>query len=85
MNLRDFRKAGHLPTLVCAFLYFDVSFMVWVMLGPLAVQIARDLHLDAALAPPSYVRTSRAGRAAPAVVVGAGSKDAAVTVRTKAH
>ncbi|MBB5696131.1 nitrate/nitrite transporter [Muricoccus pecuniae] len=45
---RDFLKAGHPPTLLSAFLYFDLSFMVWVMLGPLAVQIARDLQLDAA-------------------------------------
>ncbi len=27
MNLRDFRKAGHWPSLLSAFLYFDVSFM----------------------------------------------------------
>ncbi len=47
MVSRDFFKAGHPPTLFAAFLYFDVSFMVWVMLGPLAVQIARDLQLDA--------------------------------------
>ncbi len=45
---RGFLRAGHLPTLVAAFLYFDVSFMVWVMLGPLAVFIARDLHLSPA-------------------------------------
>ena len=44
----SFLKAGHTPTLFAAFLYFDVSFMVWVMLGPLGVQIARDLGLDAA-------------------------------------
>jgi NNP family nitrate/nitrite transporter-like MFS transporter len=31
-----FLKAGHLPTLIAALLYFDVSFMVWVLLGPLA-------------------------------------------------
>ena len=48
MNLRDFRRAGHLPTLGCAFLYFDISFMVWVLLGPLGVQIAQSLELDAA-------------------------------------
>ena len=47
MVSRDFFKAGHPPTLFAAFLYFDMSFMVWVMLGPLAVQIARDLQLDA--------------------------------------
>nr|WP_220789612.1 nitrate/nitrite transporter [Gluconacetobacter johannae] len=40
-------KAGHAPTLLAAFLYFDVSFMVWVLLGPLGISIARDLHLDA--------------------------------------
>jgi NNP family nitrate/nitrite transporter-like MFS transporter len=45
---KGFLKAGHLPTLVTAFLYFDLSFMVWVMLGPLGVRIARDLHLDSA-------------------------------------
>lgn len=43
---RGFLRAGHAPTLVAAFLYFDVSFMVWVMLGPLAIFISRDLHLN---------------------------------------
>ncbi len=45
---RSFWKAGHTPTLFSAFLYFDLSFMVWVMLGPLAVQIAADLQLTPA-------------------------------------
>src|SRR5574340_673344 len=40
-----FWKAGHPPTLVATFLYFDLSFMVWVMLGPLAVQISQQLGL----------------------------------------
>ena len=44
----SFWKAGHPATLLAAFLYFDLSFMVWVMLGPLAVQIATDLELNAA-------------------------------------
>ena len=44
---KGFLKAGHLPTLFAAFLYFDFSFMTWVLLGPLGVAIARDLHLDA--------------------------------------
>lgn len=48
MVSNDFLKAGHPPTLFAAFFYFDMSFMVWVMLGPLGVQIAADLHLDAA-------------------------------------
>ncbi len=33
---RGFLRAGHLPTLIASLLYFDVSFMVWVLLGPLA-------------------------------------------------
>ena len=45
---KGFLKAGHLPTLLSAFLYFDLSFMVWVILGPLGVQIAKTLHLDPA-------------------------------------
>lgn len=48
MNLKDFRRVGHWPTLLASFLYFDVSFMVWVLLGPLAVHIARDLQLTPA-------------------------------------
>jgi MFS transporter, NNP family, nitrate/nitrite transporter len=45
MRIKDFMKAGHAPTLFSAFLYFDMSFMVWVILGPLGVHIARDLGL----------------------------------------
>lgn len=45
---KSFWKAGHNPTLLAAFLYFDVSFMVWVMLGPLAPIIAAELELDPA-------------------------------------
>ena len=44
----SFLKAGHPPTLFAAFLYFDLAFMVWVILGPLGVQIATDLGLSAA-------------------------------------
>src|SRR5438067_3699483 len=46
MNLRDFRRAGHLPTLFCSFLYFDISFMVWVILGALANAIVPDYGLS---------------------------------------
>ena len=45
---KGFLKAGHLPTLFASFLYFDLSFMVWVLLGPLGVAIAKALHLDPA-------------------------------------
>lgn len=44
----SFWKSGHRPTLLAAFLYFDVSFMVWVMLGPLAPIISKELGLDPA-------------------------------------
>ena len=43
---RAFLKAGHTPTLFCAFFYFDMAFMVWALLGPLGVQLAKTLHLD---------------------------------------
>lgn len=46
MRLKDFMRVGHAPTLFSAFLYFDMSFMVWVVLGPLGVHIARDLGLS---------------------------------------
>jgi MFS transporter, NNP family, nitrate/nitrite transporter len=45
---QNFWSVGHKPTLFSAFLYFDLSFMVWVLLGPLAVQIAADLQLSPA-------------------------------------
>jgi NNP family nitrate/nitrite transporter-like MFS transporter len=43
---KGFLKSGHLPTLFASFLYFDLSFMVWVLLGPLGVAAAKQLHLD---------------------------------------
>jgi NNP family nitrate/nitrite transporter-like MFS transporter len=43
MNLREFRRAGHFPSLLCAFLYFDVSFMVWMLVGALGSSIAAQL------------------------------------------
>ncbi len=45
-NSTSFWKAGHSPTLFSAFLYFDMSFMVWYLLGPLQVVIAGDLGLS---------------------------------------
>ena len=40
------RQHGHWPTLASAFLYFDVSFMVWTMLGALGALIAPSLGLN---------------------------------------
>ncbi|MFZ6677275.1 nitrate/nitrite transporter [Undibacterium sp. Tian12W] len=48
MQKTSFWKAGHTPTLLASFFYFDLSFMVWVLLGPLAIQISKDLGLTAA-------------------------------------
>ena len=47
MSFREFRKAGHTPTLAAAFLYFDASFMVWVIPGPLGPFIGEALKLSA--------------------------------------
>jgi len=44
---KGFLKAGHTPTLVAALLYFDVSFMAWVLLGPMAPFLRDDLGLSA--------------------------------------
>ena len=46
MNVRDFLKTGHTPSLFCAFLYFDISFMVWVLLGALANSIVPDFGMS---------------------------------------
>jgi len=47
MKLTEFAKVGHWPTLLAAFVYFDLSFCVWYLLGPLANFIAEDLGLSA--------------------------------------
>ena len=46
MQVRDLRRAGHLPSLFAALIHFDVSFMVWVMLGALGAFISEDLALS---------------------------------------
>ncbi|WP_207671392.1 nitrate/nitrite transporter [Paenibacillus cymbidii] len=48
VNRDGFLKSGHTPSLLSAFLYFDTSFMIWVLLGPLAVVIMSDYPMDAA-------------------------------------
>jgi len=45
-GFKDLKGQGHAPTLFMAFLYFDMSFMVWTMLGPLASEIAAALALN---------------------------------------
>jgi NNP family nitrate/nitrite transporter-like MFS transporter len=48
MQKTSFWQAGHTPTLLASFFYFDLSFMVWVILGPLAVQISNSIGLTPA-------------------------------------
>src|SRR6516165_9620533 len=47
MKLTELKNSGHWPTLLTAFLYFDFSFMVWTLLGPLGAQIGEALKLSA--------------------------------------
>src|SRR5256884_2644403 len=46
MKTDSFLKSGHWPTLLSAFLYFDVSFMVWVLFGALGNYVAADFGLS---------------------------------------
>src|SRR5687768_8537778 len=39
-------RPGHKPTLLAAFLHFDLSFMLWVLIGALGASIAKELHLS---------------------------------------
>lgn len=40
-------KEGHWPSLLGAWLHFEVSFMVWLLVGALGVAIAQDFDLSA--------------------------------------
>jgi len=42
-GFKDLKGQGHAATLFMAFLYFDMSFMVWTMLGPLSTEITEAL------------------------------------------
>ncbi|MBI4625617.1 MAG: NarK/NasA family nitrate transporter [Verrucomicrobia bacterium] len=46
VKLSQLKHAGHWPTLLTSFLYFDVSFMVWTILGALGAQIGATLGLS---------------------------------------
>src|SRR6266853_1995011 len=48
VKISALKNSGHWPTLLTAFLYFDFSFMVWTVLGPLGAQIGETLHLNEA-------------------------------------
>lgn len=46
MKLSELKSSGHPKTLFGSFLYFDVSFMIWVLLGALGAFIAQDFALS---------------------------------------
>ncbi len=46
MPLRDLTKVGHWPTLLSAFLYFDISFMIWASLGPIILAVTEGMRLE---------------------------------------
>jgi len=45
--MKRFLRAGHFPTLFASLLYFDVSFMAWILLGPLGPFLREELGLSA--------------------------------------
>lgn len=47
MRTVNFRQAGHFPSLLGALAHFEVSFLVWVLLGALGSYVASDLGLSA--------------------------------------
>ena len=48
MAVRGFRHAGNPKSLIASLVHFDVSFMVWVLLGALGPYVASDLGLSSA-------------------------------------
>ena len=48
MTIEPDNRPGHTPTLFACFLHFDLSFMLWVLLGALGILIAEDLRLSPA-------------------------------------
>jgi NNP family nitrate/nitrite transporter-like MFS transporter len=46
-HIMNDQRQGHFPTLLACFLHFDLSFMLWVLIGALGILIADDLQLSA--------------------------------------
>ena len=75
MNLASLKRGGHAPTLLAAFLHFDISFMVWVILGALAPFLTTDpgltgvnLRVTALVSEPYTLVVKGAGKGQPAHV-----------------
>ncbi|MCG6191870.1 NarK/NasA family nitrate transporter [Leptospira sp. FAT2] len=47
-KIKEFLSAGHFPTLLSSFLYFDFSFMVWMLLAALGVFLSEEFGLNPA-------------------------------------
>ncbi len=47
-NFKTFLRAGHAPTLFASFLYFDLTFAIWVLNGAMAPFIKETFNLSAA-------------------------------------
>lgn len=45
-RLKALKEEGHWPTLFSAFIYFDLSFMIWTLMGPLSTEIIESLALN---------------------------------------
>ena len=56
-SFKELKGKGHFPTLFMAFLYFDMSFMVWTMLGPLSTEISESLAKHGFIMTPSQKAT----------------------------
>jgi NNP family nitrate/nitrite transporter-like MFS transporter len=56
-GFKALRGEGHWPTLLAAFLYFDFSFMVWTMLGPLSTEISEALAIGGFVMSPDQKAT----------------------------
>jgi MFS transporter, NNP family, nitrate/nitrite transporter len=47
-KIKEFLKIGNPSTLFSAFIYFDISFMIWVMIGALGIFITEEFGLSPA-------------------------------------
>ncbi|QOP45306.1 MFS transporter [Sulfurimonas paralvinellae] len=56
-SFKALKGQGDAKTLFAAFLYFDFSFMVWTMLGPLATEISQSLAMHGFIMSPSQKAT----------------------------
>ncbi len=48
LHVREFLRAGHLPTLLTSLLYFDFCFAIWVLNGSMAPFISEEFGLSPA-------------------------------------